>query len=244
MAQRDIVTIGGSAGGVEALRTIAGSLPETLPAAVFVVIHLPPSASSTLPDILGRAGPLRAQHAEDGQSIECGRIYVAPPDVHLTLEDRRVHVARGPRQNRHRPAIDPLFRSAAACFGPRVLGVVLTGMLEDDDRRLALAAADVFALPAVGEGFSLAVLEALAAGRPALLSTESGLSEGDVAGATLTLPRRIDHWRDALVTLFADLLERTGRGDDALAAYDRALALVTNDAERRHLERRRAAVPQ
>jgi two-component system chemotaxis response regulator CheB len=106
-------------------------LPPDLPAALFVVMHVPAWAPSGLPGILSRAGPLKAVHPEDGDRIEKGRIYVAPPDFHLLVERGRVRLARGPKENRHRPAVDTLFRTAALAYGPRVVGVVLSGALND-----------------------------------------------------------------------------------------------------------------
>jgi two-component system chemotaxis response regulator CheB len=137
MASPDVIVIGASAGGVEALRNLASALPPDLPAAVFVVMHLPEGARSMLPDILTRSGPLPARHAADGLAFSRGNIYVAPPDHHLVLEGARMRVVHGPRQNRHRPAVDPLFRSAALTLGPRVVGVVLTGALDDGAAGLA-----------------------------------------------------------------------------------------------------------
>lgn len=125
------MVIGTSSGGVEALRRLAGDLPPDLPAALFVVMHVPAWAPSGLPGILSRAGPLKAVHPEDGDRIEKGRIYVAPPDFHLLVERGRVRLARGPKENRHRPAVDTLFRTAALAYGPRVVGVVLSGALND-----------------------------------------------------------------------------------------------------------------
>ncbi|MDP8952197.1 MAG: chemotaxis protein CheB [Actinomycetota bacterium] len=127
----DIVVIGASSGGVEALRRIVSGLPEDLPAAVFVVIHLLEEVPSALPKILDRAGPLEAVRPRDGEPIEKGRVYAAVPDHHMLIEDGRVRMARGPMENRHRPAADPLFRSAAIAYGPRVVGVILTGALND-----------------------------------------------------------------------------------------------------------------
>jgi two-component system, chemotaxis family, protein-glutamate methylesterase/glutaminase len=131
MAGRDVVVIGASSGGVEALMELAANLPPGLPAAVFVVVHFPEGTPSFLPRILDRAGPLEALHPEDGESVELGRIYVAPPDHHLLLEEGRVRVARGPKENHHRPAVDPLFRTAAHAYGPRTVGVILTGARDD-----------------------------------------------------------------------------------------------------------------
>ena len=121
------MVIGASSGGVEALMGLAGGLPGDLPATVFVVVHLSEESPSVLPKILDRSGPLEAVRAEDGERVEKGRIYVAPPGYHMLLQDGRVRVVRGPKENRHRPAADPLFRSAAVAYGSRVVGVVLTG---------------------------------------------------------------------------------------------------------------------
>ena len=129
----NIVVLGASAGGVAALSTVCRGLPDDLPAALFVVLHVSPRAHSELPAILSRAGPLQACHAVDGERVCLGRIYVAPPDHHLLLDDSgdRTMLRCGPPENRSRPAVDPLFRSAAVACGPRVIGVVLSGALDD-----------------------------------------------------------------------------------------------------------------
>src|SRR6185369_17215635 len=110
---------------------VVGRFPPALPASVFVVWHLSPGLKSILPAVLQRSGPLRAEHARDGDRIEAGRIYVAPNDHHMLLENGYIRITKGPKENRFRPAIDPLFRSAAYIYGPRVIGVVLTGALDD-----------------------------------------------------------------------------------------------------------------
>jgi len=126
-----IVVIGGSQGAIEALLEIVPVLPPDLDAAIFVVVHLPVEANSYLPAMLTRAGQIRAAHPADREPIRSGQIYVASPNYHLTLEDGDMHAFKGPRENRHRPAIDPLFRTAARSFGPRVIAVVLSGNLDD-----------------------------------------------------------------------------------------------------------------
>ncbi len=129
--RHDIVVIGASAGGVEALLSLTGSLPSDLPASLFVVLHTPARERSMLPAILSRSGPLPATHAEHSATIERGRVYVAPPDHHLLVKRGSIAVTQGPRENRQRPAVDPLFRSAALAYGSRVMGVVLSGSLDD-----------------------------------------------------------------------------------------------------------------
>ena len=137
MPRRDVVVIGASAGGVEALTTVVGRLPERLPAAVFVVLHVPSHGRSLLARVLGRHANLAVAGACDGDPVTPGRISVAPTDHHLMLSDGRVRVVRWPRENGHRPAIDVLFRSAASSYGPRVVGVLLSGLLDDGTSGLA-----------------------------------------------------------------------------------------------------------
>jgi two-component system chemotaxis response regulator CheB len=131
VAGRDVIVIGASAGGVEALTQIVRGLPPGFPAAVFVVCHFPPGSQSALPEILSRQGPLLARHVRDGEPTYPGHVYVAPPDLHLVVEPGAARLVRGPRENRFRPSIDPLFRSAARVYGPRVIAVTLSGALLD-----------------------------------------------------------------------------------------------------------------
>lgn len=130
-ALRDTVVIGASAGGLDALTRLLPQLPTELPASVFITLHLSPDRSSSLPDILARSSTLAVQFARDGMATRPGRIYLAPPDRHLVLVDDHVSLIHGPRENRARPAIDPLFRSAAVQRRARVVGVVLSGLLDD-----------------------------------------------------------------------------------------------------------------
>jgi two-component system chemotaxis response regulator CheB len=131
MARRDLVVIGTSAGGIEALQFLLGALPASFDAAVLAVLHTSNHAGSLLPQIFQRATRLPVLHPADRTSIEKGRVYIAPPDFHMIVEREVLRVIQGPRENLHRPAIDPLFRSAAASYGRRVIGIILTGLLDD-----------------------------------------------------------------------------------------------------------------
>jgi two-component system chemotaxis response regulator CheB len=131
MSVKRLVVIGASAGGIEALRTLVGGLPETFAVPICVAVHTSPAAPGVVPQILERAGRRRAVAAYDGLRLDGGRIYVAPPDRHLLIEPGRLRVTKGPREHGFRPAVDPLFRSAAQVFGPAATGIVLSGNLDD-----------------------------------------------------------------------------------------------------------------
>ena len=131
MPNRDTIVIGASAGGVQALRALVAEFHPNLSAAIFIVLHIPADVPSLLPTILNRDSTLPVTHAINGEEIRQGRIYVAPPDHHLLIEDRHVKLVHGPKENLHRPSIDALFRSAARWAGPRTIGVVLTGARDD-----------------------------------------------------------------------------------------------------------------
>jgi len=130
-SKRRLVVIGGSAGGIEALRTLASDLPEDFSAPICVVLHTAPDSPGLLPSILARSGALPAEHAASGTRRQPGHFYVAPPDHHLIVEPGSLQLTKGPRENRFRPAIDPLFRSAAQTYGPGAIGVLVSGGLDD-----------------------------------------------------------------------------------------------------------------
>ncbi|MCE7985330.1 MAG: chemotaxis protein CheB [Caldilinea sp. CFX5] len=131
MHQRDIIVIGGSSGSIEALKTLVAALSPTLSAALFVVVHMSAESPGLLPDILDHISPLPVVPAEDRAPIRSGHLYVAAPNRHLLVEPGWMRLTCGPKENRFRPAIDPLFRSAAYAFGPQVIGIVLSGLLDD-----------------------------------------------------------------------------------------------------------------
>lgn len=131
MATRDTIVIGASAGGVQALTKLISDLPPNLPAAVFIVLHIPATSPGLLPSILARDARLPVDHATNDERIQAGRVYVAPPNQHLLIEAGHIKLVHGPKENLHRPSIDALFRSAASSAGPRVVGVVLTGARDD-----------------------------------------------------------------------------------------------------------------
>ncbi|HVG23176.1 MAG TPA: chemotaxis protein CheB [Thermoanaerobaculia bacterium] len=131
MPRTDVVVIGASAGGIEPIRTILSGLPAGFPAALFIVVHTSPHAPGVLDVIFSTAGVLPAVIAKDRERIVPGTVYVALPDHHLLIEPGRMRLTRGPKENRFRPAVDPLFRSAAQTYGPLVIGIILSGGLDD-----------------------------------------------------------------------------------------------------------------
>jgi two-component system, chemotaxis family, protein-glutamate methylesterase/glutaminase len=131
MQPRHLVVIGTSSGGLEALCKIVGNLPTDFPAAIAVVMHTSPQSPAILHDILARYSQLPSVSPSENEPLQAGTIYVAPPDFHLLIEPGRVRLAKGPKEHRFRPAVDPLFRSAAQVFKANTIGVVLTGNLND-----------------------------------------------------------------------------------------------------------------
>jgi two-component system chemotaxis response regulator CheB len=226
MPRRDIIVIGTSAGGVEALTQIVRSLPAGLPASLFVVCHLPAGSRSTLPQILSRSGPLPASHPRDGDAFCPGHIYIAPPDHHLLLgPGSRILLNREARENLHRPAIDPLFRSAARYYGRRVIAVILTGALFDGTAGL---------LAVRGSG-GLAVIQdpedAVIAGMPE--------SASKIAGADHVVPL------SDVAPLLVDLVNAKGEseaGERAMDPIERMPDLVDQDMEEQARGQRRGAI--
>lgn len=181
VARRDIIVIGGSAGSHSALRRIMSDLPSGMQATILVTTHVPSSSPSHLAESLASAGPLPVSQAVDGQPLEQGQVYTAVPDRHLLLVDGIMRLGEGPRENMTRPAIDPLFRSAALAYGSRTVGVLLSGMLNDGASGLcAIKACGGTAivqhpLDADSNQMPLAALEAVAADKVAPASELGGL---------------------------------------------------------------------
>ena len=138
MPTHDIIVIGASAGGLDAVTNVVKRLPSNLPATVFIVIHSSPEGPGLLPEILGRAATIPVTAARNRERIVRGHIYVPPADFHLVISDGHLRLSHGPREHRFRPAVDPLFRSAAEHYGPRVIGVVLSGSMADGTHGLML----------------------------------------------------------------------------------------------------------
>lgn len=137
MNENRIVVIGASAGGVEALKQLVSGLPSDFPAPILVVLHIPSHGTSVLPAILSHAGSLPAVHPRAKELLMKGQIYIAPPDKHLLVKRGYLILTKGPRENGHRPAVDPLFLTAARSYGPQVIGVILSGALDDGTVGLA-----------------------------------------------------------------------------------------------------------
>jgi two-component system chemotaxis response regulator CheB len=129
--RKEIIVIGASTGGIDALKMLFGNLPADFGASLFVVVHTAPHGPGLVAQILDHAGPLPAIAVRSAERIETGRAYVACPDYHLIVESGLARATKAPKENRFRPAVDPLFRSAAQTYGPRVIGVILTGELDD-----------------------------------------------------------------------------------------------------------------
>jgi two-component system, chemotaxis family, protein-glutamate methylesterase/glutaminase len=196
VAVRDIIVLGASAGGIEAAVQVVHKLPAGLPAAVFVVMHFPPTATSLLPQILERAGTLPASHAVHGERFEHGHIYVARPDYHMVLElDGRIALSDGPRENGHRPSIDATMRSAALLYRDRVAGVVLSGLLDDGTAGLRYIKNAGGA--AIVQEPSDALFDSMPRNAIDAISPEHVLPAAEIADVLDQLARGLDATRDA-----------------------------------------------
>jgi two-component system, chemotaxis family, protein-glutamate methylesterase/glutaminase len=131
MEKRNIIVIGASAGGFNAIKLLMKGLPSNLEASIFIVWHMASNVTGILPKVINNEKTITAVHPEDNEKIAVGRVYVAPPDHHMIIDGTHIRLTRGPKENRFRPAVDPLFRSAAYHYGPRVIGVILSGALDD-----------------------------------------------------------------------------------------------------------------
>jgi two-component system chemotaxis response regulator CheB len=221
MPNKDVVVVGGSAGGLEALRDIVAGLPRDLPASVFVVLHSAPDSPGLLAEILDRAGPLPATHAVDAGRIERGRIYVAPPDRHMVLEPGVVRLTRGPKENRFRPAIDPLFRSAAGVYGPRAVGVVLSGGL--DDGAAGLLAIKQLGGTAIVQDPSDAFASSMPASALAAVNVDLVLPALDIAQAIVRLTALGADEKGGHLPHEMDIEIKIAKGEEAIASGVRRL---------------------
>jgi len=183
---RDVVVIGGSAGSLGPLREMAAALPADLPGSVLVTIHVGEHARSRLPWLLSRAGPLPAAHAQTGERLQSGRVYVAPPGCHLLMPGGVVELSNGPRVNHARPAADVMFASAARWFGDRVVAVVLSGLLDDGAVGAALVAqaGGLVVAQEPGEAAQPSMPRAALAAAPGAVAVPGG-KLGEVVGAML-----------------------------------------------------------
>jgi two-component system, chemotaxis family, protein-glutamate methylesterase/glutaminase len=184
-----VVAIAASAGGVEALRALVGALPAGFPAAVLVVLHIPPTGPTLLPQILSRAGKLPARHPQDGEDLSCGVILVAPPDRHLAVSGGQVRLLAGPRENGHRPSGDILLRSVAENCRTRCSGVVLSGTMDD-------GAAGLAAVRAVG-GLAL-VQDPAEAAFPSMPMAAIEEADPQFVGPVTALADRLGSWASEL----------------------------------------------
>jgi two-component system chemotaxis response regulator CheB len=219
----DIIVLGASAGGVLALSDVIGSLPADLPAAVFAVLHVSPHATSALPRILSRAGDLTAVHPKNGkEEIRPGQVYIAPPDRHLAIENGHVKTTREASENGHRPAVDVLFRTAARYYGPRVVGVVLTGNLDDGTAGLA----------DIKERGGVAVVQ----------DPDDADHPGMPTSAILHVP--VDHVVPiAEIGNLLDHLAREPVSPEALAVFQEAFRMSTREEKKQDLDGERGGVP-
>jgi two-component system chemotaxis response regulator CheB len=225
-----VFALGASAGGVDALGRVLGGLPPDLPAALCVVLHIPPSSRGLLADVLARQTPLRVTTAVDGEGLQPGCVYVAPPDKHLLVEDGHVALERGPKENGSRPAIDPLFRSVAEAYGASAAAVVLSGSLSDGATGAAAVAAAGGAVlvqdPA--EAMVSAMPKAALAAVPGAITSSASALAGEIArragrvgpAQVRAEPRGRERTADSMRERARAAADRAQRLRDILAAHD------------------------
>lgn len=202
-----IVGVGASAGGVEALVELVRNLPVDFAAAVVVVLHVPATGTSVLPEILDRAGPLPARAAADGERLQAGTIYVAPPDRHVTVHGNRLRLSTGPRENGHRPAVDPTFASLAA-YGRHAVGVILSGTRDDGARgMLAIKSAGGTTLVQDPEQ---ALFDGMIRSAQRYVQIDGVLRVGDLAAELSNLSRLLTTMRNDDAEPSADAVELGG----------------------------------
>jgi two-component system chemotaxis response regulator CheB len=201
------VALGASAGGVEALTRVVRDLSPSFPAPIFVVLHVPATAASRLPEILQRAGALPAKHAVHGETPEPGKIYVAPPDRHMLVTEGRLVLVEGPHENGVRPAIDPLFRSAAGWYRENLIAAVLSGTMDDGTAGIATVHArggiTIAQEPsdALAPGMPTSAIENAAIDHVLVARDMGPLLRNLISGQTKQLPRRpppVDPSSDAI----------------------------------------------
>ncbi|MBS0419473.1 MAG: chemotaxis protein CheB [Proteobacteria bacterium] len=198
MAHRDIIVVGASAGAWEALPKLVSGLPANLHASVLIVQHVAPSGPSYLPERLNQSSVLPAKAAVDGERLVPGHIYVAVPDRHLMIQDGRIRLSRGPKESHARPSVDVLFRSAAFDAGPRVIGIVLTGQLDDGTAGL-WTIKDRGGI-AIVQSPQEAQYPSMPASALAHVDVDYTLSLADMANVLAALTREEIHLREAAVS--------------------------------------------
>ncbi len=201
MARHPIIVVGASAGGLEALFTLTHLLPADLATPLLVVVHLAPTAPSRLPRILERMSPLPARFAQDQLPIQAGQIYLAPPDHHLVVRPGHLHVTQSPKENGFRPAVDPLFRSAAA-YGPATIGIILSGAL--DDGTAALLAVKQHGGTAVVQDPAEALVPSMPQSALAYAAVDYTLPITDMAPLLVHLVREV-HQHEGAMTMPEDM---------------------------------------
>lgn len=222
MYKHPIIVIGASAGGVETLTRLVKALPSDLTAAILITIHFPSYATSYLPKILNRCRTLPAHHPEDGEQIQVGTIYVAPPDYHLLLHNHRVHLSRAPQENGHRPAIDPMFRSTARTYQQHAIGVILSGMLDDGTSGLAVIKS--FGGIALVQDPEEALFDAMPRSAIANVDIDAVLKISDLAARLVTLTNEMSqgHLRTRAIDAENSTMSPTFENESDLVHHSKA----------------------